>query len=141
MQTPQYQNHALRDLKSFSHVMAGFFSLLSLWVLYRANFTLNNTSICCASIAAAFLSTGYFFPQCLKPLYHLWMWLAYVMNFIMTRLILSSLFFVVLCPIGLFVRLRKTSQFRTDHNQVSYWQQRTRAIPPSHAEKMYTMSS
>ena len=44
-------------------------------------------------------------PGCLRPVYRAWMGLAHVLGWINTRLILGLMFFVILAPIGILMRL------------------------------------
>ena len=48
---------------------------------------------------------GYVFPNLLMPLQKLWMALALVLGFFMSRLILTLLFYLVITPIGLISKL------------------------------------
>ncbi|MGB1252551.1 MAG: SxtJ family membrane protein [Candidatus Promineifilaceae bacterium] len=69
---------------------------------------------------------GFVAPTLLKPLYLVWMSIAVVMGFIMTRVILTLLYFGVLTPIAFLARLSGT-QFMTlkpDPTQASYWNER-----------------
>ena len=62
-------------------------------------------------------------PTLLKPLQKAWMALAVTLGFIMTRLILSLLFFLVFMPISLIGRIGgfKFLEIKTDKNASSYW--------------------
>ena len=66
-------------------------------------------------------------PPLLKPLQKSWMTLAVIMGWLMTRLILSLLFFLVLTPIGLAGRLagKKFLSPPPDDGE-SYWIRRSR---------------
>lgn len=56
-------------------------------------------------ISAAFLLFGLVIPLLLKPIHKVWMALAMLLGWVMTRAILSLLFFLVITPIGLLRRL------------------------------------
>lgn len=60
-----------------------------------------------ALVSIGFLLIGILFPMALRQPYRLWMLLAFVMGWFMTRLILSTLFFVVMTPMGVILRLLK----------------------------------
>jgi multisubunit Na+/H+ antiporter MnhG subunit len=64
-----------------------------------------------------------FVPRVLKPLHRLWMGLALVLGWIMTRVLLSLVFYFVITPIGLARRLFGQSSVRTGPapNKDSYW--------------------
>ena len=62
-------------------------------------------------------------PRILAPLHRVWMAVATVMGWVMTRVILSLLFYLVVTPIGLLGRLKRGAfldrGFRRDTD--SYW--------------------
>ena len=62
-------------------------------------------------------------PVILKPVYRVWMTLAVVMGFIMTRVILSVVYYLVMTPIGLAMRLfgKDPMHRRIDPEASSYW--------------------
>ena len=66
-------------------------------------------------------------PAVLKPVYWMWMIFAIILGWIMTRVILSLLFFLILTPIGLTLRLfgKQFLELRWDKSKESYWNFRT----------------
>tara|TARA_Y100001968_G_scaffold280233_1_gene276606 strand:+ start:31 stop:441 length:411 start_codon:yes stop_codon:yes gene_type:complete len=79
-------------------------------------------------IASGFLWLSIIIPILLKPVYLVWMSFAVILGWIMTRVILSSLFYLIITPIGIITRLLgedflglKTS------NSDSYWNERDRS--------------
>ena len=74
------------------------------------------------------LVLGLTIPIILKPIYWIWMILAVILGWIMTRVILGLLFFVVITPIGMFSR-RSGSKFRNlkwDQSKDTYWNYRAK---------------
>ncbi len=57
------------------------------------------------SIGLLFLILGFILPSILRPVYRLWMLIAYFIGGIVSRVILTVLFYVVLTPTGLVLRL------------------------------------
>ena len=72
------------------------------------------------------LVLGLVIPVVLKPIYWVWMVLAVILGWIMTRVILSLLFYVVITPIGMFSRLfgSKFLDLKWDKSKDSYWNSR-----------------
>ena len=70
---------------------------------------------------------GIVIPVFLKPIYWIWMIFATILGWIMTRIILSILFYVILTPIGLISRLfgKQFVELRWDKSKESYWNFRT----------------
>ena len=67
--------------------------------------------------------TGFAFPSILRLIYVPWMSFAAVLGWLMTRVILCLLFYLVLTPIGLFSRLfgKRFLELRLDVSKQSYW--------------------
>jgi len=66
---------------------------------------------------------GFALPKMLKPAHKLWMGLAFVMGWFMSRLILTVLFYGVVTPIGLLMRVtgKDILNMKIDKNTPSYW--------------------
>ena len=76
-------------------------------------------------IAFSFIIIGLIIPKFLKPIYKIWMILAIVLGWFMTRIILSLVFFIIITPIGIFLRLKgKDFLNLKKDNQVSFWNKR-----------------
>lgn len=79
-------------------------------------------------------------PAVLKPIYSVWMALAVVLGFIMTRVILTIVFYLVVTPIGLIMRAvgRDPLDRKLDSNASSYWLEKTyRDESAARLEKYY----
>ena len=70
---------------------------------------------------------GIAIPFILKPIYWVWMIFATILGWIMTRVILSLLFYVVFTSIGLTLRFfgKQFLELRWDKSKESYWNFRT----------------
>jgi hypothetical protein len=76
----------------------------------------------------------------MAPVYKLWMRLALILGTIMTAVIVTIVFYLVITPIGLIRRLlRSKSDYKQtfDPKAESYWTDRTDRFDPSRMEKMY----
>ena len=71
--------------------------------------------------------TAIVLPSVLRPVYWIWMIFAIILGWIMTRVILSLLFFIILTPIGLTLRFfgKQFLELRWDKSKESYWNVRT----------------
>ncbi len=74
-------------------------------------------------LSAALLLLGLAVPILLKPIHKVWMTLAVLLGWLMTRVILSVLFFLVITPIGLLARLFRKDflDLKFDKSTDSYW--------------------
>ena len=70
--------------------------------------------------------TGLLFPSALKPLNKIWMILAIVLGYFMSRVILVILYYLVLTPIGLLAKIfgKKFLTLKFKENKNSYWERR-----------------
>ncbi|MFA5089661.1 MAG: SxtJ family membrane protein [Candidatus Omnitrophota bacterium] len=107
------------NLCKFGLIMAIAFLAVTLFILLKQKFNpLFTLSISVAFMLAAFLS-----PYILKPVYIFWMRLALVLNWINTRLILLLLFYLILTPIGMAIKLfgKDLLGLKIEKNKSSYW--------------------
>jgi hypothetical protein len=116
----------------FAAVVASLFGLILPWLLdlgWRSAPWV---------IAIVFFVWGFVAPNTLRPFYRLWMRFGFVMNAIMTRIILGLVFYVVLFPYGLIFRLRgKDPMCRNwDHDLHSY-RVTSRKLSVTHMEKPF----
>ena len=139
MKTPQYTEHTKSDLVSFSRVMAGFFALLSGVLFWRHGFVLTQSLQVTGGITVAWVVWGVVATPTLKPVYHFWMWLAFVLNFVMTRVILGLMFFVVMLPISMMMKISGKDFLGMKTKQETYWKKRESKTPNQHFEKLYTV--
>ncbi|ODS29833.1 MAG: hypothetical protein SCARUB_05065 [Candidatus Scalindua rubra] len=74
-------------------------------------------------IGLLFLILGFILPSILRPVYRLWMLLAYFIGGIVSRVILTVLFYFVLTPTGLVLRLFRKDLLnqKSCENCDSYW--------------------
>ena len=66
---------------------------------------------------------GIVIPFILKPIYWVWMIFATILGWIMTRVILSLLFYIIFTPIGLIPRFfgKQFLELKWDKSKISYW--------------------
>ena len=71
---------------------------------------------------AVFFVWGLAAPSTVRPFYRLWMRFGFVINAIVTRIVLGAVFYVAILPIGLVFRLRGKDVWnqKWDHELQSY---------------------
>lgn len=86
----------------------------------------------------AFGLWGLVWPAGLKPVYRVWMTLAVILGYFMSRVLLSIIFYLVVTPIGLIMRLigKDLLDLRMKDRD-SYWHVRDDEDDPKRTEKMY----
>ena len=107
------------DLKKFGWTLGVVFGLLSAYFLWRGK----SFALYVLALAAILLLFGFIAPTLLKPVQKVWMTLALLMGWLMTRVILAVVFYAVVTPIGLLLRL-SGKDFMNRHfpgKEESYW--------------------
>jgi hypothetical protein len=125
-----------RELRKFGLMVGGVFALLGVILLLRhrpaAPFFL---------IAGALLILpGLIAPRGLKHIYIVWMSLAIVLGFVMSGLLLTLFFFLVITPIGLVARCLGNDflNVKLDRPAASYWMTRERkSRTPAEYERQF----
>jgi len=124
-----------KELRSFGLLVGGVFALLGIFLTWRGR------ECCWLFIAAGLplLALGALKPSLLKPLQKAWMTLALAMGWVMTRVILSVVFYLVLTPIGLLVKLsgRDLLNLKVEPSSSSYWRKREKKFQKTDYEKQY----
>ena len=89
-------------------------------------------------LAGLFGGLGVTYPLALTPLYHLWMQLGHLLEWLNSRLVLGFVFFLILTPMALVMKLlqRDTMARQFDPHRPSY-RQRSRVREPQHLQKPY----
>jgi hypothetical protein len=90
-----------KELRKFSLVIGIFLGLLGGLSWWRSTGLYPWLFI----VAMVFLLAGFGKPMLLKPIHKVWMTLAILMGWVVTRIILSILFYLIVTPIGLSTRL------------------------------------
>ncbi len=79
------------------------------------------------SFGTVFVVLGLYFPAVLKPLQKVWMSAAAVIGFFMSRFILGIIFYLVITPISMIMKMtgKDILDERIDQTKISYWSQRS----------------
>jgi hypothetical protein len=74
-------------------------------------------------VAITILLVGFAMPMLLKPIHKVWMILAVLMGWVVTRIILAVLFYLIVTPIGLSIRLlgKDFLDLEFSDDTSSYW--------------------
>ena len=111
------------DLRKFGLVMAAVLVLVSGYLWY---IDAMDPAQVVFSVAAGFLIVGLVLPVVLTPIYFPWMWLARILAFVNTHLLLGFVFYTLITFIGLGMRLlgRDPLDRKILPDSDSYWQRR-----------------
>ncbi len=92
-----------KKLRRFGLVVGGVFFALALWFFFRKHAQTPAFVIGAAGLLLAV--GGGFAPLRLGRIYRVWMGLAFAIGWIVSRVLLTVVFFLVLTPIGFIARL------------------------------------
>ena len=133
--TPETSLTDSQRLRKFGIVMALAFVALGLLLLWRERLA----GPYLLYVGAAFLVVAVILPPVLSPIERVWMGLARVLQVVMTMLILTLTFYVVMTPMGFLLRLsgKDLLDMRRDPNAESYWVPVEPDGPMSRPDKPY----
>jgi len=77
-------------------------------------------------IGGVLILFGVLFPSILKPLNKIWMTIALLLGWFMSRVILAILFYLVLTPIGIIAKIfgKRFLNLNVNDETLSYWNKR-----------------
>jgi len=112
-----------KDLRKFGLTVGGVLVVIAILLFYFER----SSAVYFAVIGGLLFISGLVFPSILKPLNKIWMGLAVVLGFFMSRLILTVLFYLVLTPVSFFAKIvsKKFIILKYDKSVESYWEKRT----------------
>ena len=107
------------DWKKFGITMGIILTIIGFSLLWKKNIYCEYFFF----LAASFFISGLILPSVLKPVYKAWMALSVVMGFIMTRVIMVIIFYLIVTPIGLIASLtgKEFLDMKIDKSAKSYW--------------------
>ncbi len=113
-------------------IIAGLFGLLLPWLFDRA-FAL------WPWIAGGGLALwGVILPDTLQPVYRGWMKFGHILGWINSRIILGIMFYLIILPIGLLMRLfRSDPMAREINRQCESYRVESRKPPKNHLERPF----
>jgi len=111
------------DLRKFGLTVGSVLIIIAGFLFYFEK----PSAIYFIAVGAFLFLTGFIYPQILKPFNKFWMGLAIVLGFVMSRVILTILFYLVLTPISIIARIfgKKFMVLKYDKSVKTYWEKRT----------------
>jgi hypothetical protein len=130
---PELDRKGLRDFGLVTgSIVAVLFGLFFPWLLERG------WPVWPWILFAVLGGVGLIAPLALKPVYRAWMWLGLLLNRITTPLILGIVFFLVISPIGLLRRLKRTDALdRSFDAKLPSYRVPSREKPANHLERPF----
>lgn len=119
--------------RSFGNVFAGVFALVGGYRMWRGH----ADAALWLGGSAVFVALAWWWPGPLRPLNRLWARFGALLHHIMTPLIMALMFFGVITPIGLLMRLlgKDPLRLQQEPGAASYWVPRSEAASREGAMK------
>lgn len=96
------QEPAIKELRSFGLIVGGVFLAIGLWpILFRGE----DPRLWSLGIGGALVGLGVVAPMSLKQVHRGWMKVGHVLGAINTRIILGIIYYGLITPMGLAMRL------------------------------------
>ena len=120
------------ELRKFGLAVGGVFAALGLlmWLRGKGLFPYFLTP------GLVLLGLGFTIPKVLKPVYWVWMSVGIALGFVISHILLTVFFFLVITPIGLVARAfgKDFLRLKLDREAKTYWLPVERKTPKSPAE-------
>ena len=124
-----------KELRKFGIVMTVGFGIIGSILLWKSHDTWRYFY----GIGGFFLLFGLVFPKVLAPIEWVWMKFAHALGIVMTYILLTVTYFVVITPIGLAMKLfgKDPLHRKFDKSLNTYWVDVDPGGPTSRADKPY----
>jgi hypothetical protein len=124
-----------RQLRDFGLLVGGIFGVIGLWpLLWRQQ----SPRLWALALAVALVLPALMAPPILAPAYRAWMKLAEVLAWVNTRIVLGVVFYGVVTPIGLVMRLTGHDPMRRRFEQAGEtYRVRCTPRPASHMTRQF----
>lgn len=124
-----------KELKKFGGQVGGILILVGALLFALAK----SSALIFVGIGGFLAIAAFLLPILLLPLQKIWMAFAVLMGFVMTRVILSILFYLVITPINLISRLfgKDFLNLKIEKEKKSYWNLRDEEYKQSSTEKQF----
>jgi hypothetical protein len=125
-----------KEWRKFGLTVGAVLLLLAAFLFWKEK----SSSIYFAISGGALIVLGAIVPLVLKPIFKAWMTFAVVMGFVMTRVILTVLYFGLFTPIALVLKIlgKDLLEEKWDGNAASYWVKRKpEPYDPASTERMF----
>ncbi len=91
-----------KELRQFGHIVGGVFSIIGLWPFF---FRSEPPRLWALILGGLLILLGSVAPQSLRQVHRGWMKIGHVLGSINTRIILGIIYYLLITPMGLVMRL------------------------------------
>jgi hypothetical protein len=113
------KNPTARDIRLFGLVILIGFGIIGWLFLHRGK---TETAHLIWKISGLVAALSIVWPKAATPIYHVWMKFGAVLGFVMSRLVLTIIFFGIVTPVAVFFRLCGRDELKRAKKRVAtYW--------------------
>jgi hypothetical protein len=124
-----------KTLRQFGLMVGGVFLLIGLWPFVWRQESVRLWAVVPGSLLAV---AGLVVPTVLKQVYQGWMWVGHIMGWVNTRIILGVLFYGVVTPMGMVMKLTGRDPMRRGYEPDALTYRVVRQPrPASHMKNMF----
>jgi hypothetical protein len=105
-----------KELRQFGLLVGAVITVIGLWPLVFRGEPLRLWAVGIGGLLIAF---GGILPQVLRPVHTGWMWIGHILGWINTRILLGIVFYALVTPIGLVLRLMGKDTMRQAFTEAS----------------------
>jgi hypothetical protein len=92
----------IKELKNFGLIVGGIFLVIGIWpFVWRGG----DLRLWAVGLGAILVPLGLVAPAILRPVFRMWMKIGHILGWINTKIILGILFFGLITPMGMVMRL------------------------------------
>jgi hypothetical protein len=115
-------NPTARLLRQFSWMLAGVLALAAAWLAWHGD--VSAAEACLGVLAVVVALVGWLAPLAMRPIYVGWMCAAWPIGWLVSHLLLAVVFFLVITPLGLILRVlgHDLLSRRWNNSAESYWE-------------------
>ncbi len=112
-----------KELRNFGLLIAGVLFIIAAVILFQKKHTESDLIYYLLSIAGFLFIFGLILPKILWPLQKIWMGIAVVIGYFISRIILTLFFFLIITPAGWFLKLlgKDLLNLKINNQTDSYW--------------------
>ena len=128
-----------RSVRHFGWLMGVVAGIVASLILWKNGWAITPAVLYVIGVGAGLAVISTILPRLIRPIYRLWMMLAVVLGFVMTRVILSVVFAALVTPIGLVMRLlgKDPLKKKPDSSADTYWIEREAGDPADERMRRY----
>jgi len=105
----------MKQYRSFGLMVGGIFVAIGVWPLIHQD----DIRVWAVIIGSLLMVLGLLLPRCLGPIFKVWMWVGHVLGWINTRIILGIIYYGLLTPMALVMRLGGKDSMRRQYDEAT----------------------